>query len=187
MFEFFNNILKAWRESSSGQRFGLVIFLTIIVVGVGLYEKHTATFRLTKLERAAQIINYISLSASADTNAVADISHSIIFQLKEIVSPSSSISPSHSLFTRFRYGLVFWIMMSLLFILSAIRKGEGEIKAAYGSLAYGAIIAAIAMFLPEGFWPWLHVFIYPILSLVILLLFLALIGYANDKKNSNKT
>ena len=184
MFEFFNNVLKAWRDSSPGQRSGLVIFLLLVVVGVGIYEKQTATFRLTKLERAAQIIHSMPATSPADTNAIAEISHSIISQLKDIVSPSSAMAIRHSLFSRFRYGLMFWIVIGLLFIPSAIRKGREEIKAAYGAWAFGTIVSAIAMFLPDILWPWFHIVVYPILSLVILVGFLAVVGSAIGKKDT---
>lgn len=50
MFDFFNNILKLWQGSSKSQRSGLVVFFIFIVLGVGLYERLTAGFRLSKLE-----------------------------------------------------------------------------------------------------------------------------------------
>ena len=186
MFEFFNNILKLWQGSSRRQRGSLVILFIVIVLCVGVYERWTAGFRLAKLERSAHILQTVAQVPAADTNALAVITHSISSQLADVVGTARAESTGHSLITRFLIGLVPWFALGLLFVPSALRKDRSELSAAYGAWGFGIFFSLLAMFLPEGPWPWPHILVYPFLSLIVFIGFVMVIASSRGKKSQDK-
>lgn len=187
MFEFFNNILKLWQGSSKSQRGGLIAFFICLILAVGVYERWTAGFRLSKLERSAEVLTAVSQVPSTSTNDVASIAQSITSQLADVVGVDNGVVKRRSLISRFLVGLVSWFLLGLAFVPNAIRKDRSELTAAYGAWGFGVFFSVLAMFLPQGHWPWPHLLVYPILSLIIFMGFVMAISASSSKKTKIET
>ena len=187
MFEFLSSILKLWQGSSNKQRFGLVFFVIVIFLGVVLFEKWTAGFRLSRLEHSASILQIVAQVPEVNTNEVSAIAHSITTQLSDIVGCSQKETNGHSLFVRYLFSLIPWFFLGAILFVSALRKDRSEISAAYGIWGFGIIFSILAMFLPEGNWPWPHIAIYPLLFLIVFIGFTMIIASSHGKKGASKT
>ena len=170
MFEFFTHLLKAFQNTSKQNIVALFGFLLVMSVGGFLWERWTASFRLTKLERASGILEHISRVNGIDTNRVVVLSEQIIKQLADIIRVGEPPSKKHNFILRLALGFCPWFLLGLLFIPTVFRKGKAEAGAVFGAWAVGFIFAFVCAFLPEGQWPWRYLLIYPSIS------FLAFMG-----------
>jgi uncharacterized membrane protein YhaH (DUF805 family) len=109
---------------------------------------------------------------------------SLVESLEEIVGTSTKPSLKHSNFLRFLGGFWLWGVISLLILPSV--KGRYDMSAVWGCWAFGLIFALFGMILPEGKWPWFHYTLYPIISLVVFFVFIAIItsSGSNTKKQN---
>jgi len=168
IFQFLSDLLKALLNSSGWQKLILVILLAVACVGLVGWERWTAGFRLTKLERSVRIIEQVSHIQGVDTNQVLTLSHHIMKQLAEVLRPDGeSIAPMHPYSRRLVMGIIPWLLMSILLIPSALRKAESVWSLFIGVFVIGGIVAAGLANLPEGQWPWRYVLWYPIAVFLI--------------------
>jgi hypothetical protein len=184
MFQFFSDLLKAFQNATGGHKILLVLLLCAGCAGVVCWERWTAGFRLGKLERSARILEQVSHLDGVDTNQVRILSRHITTQLEDILGLQQVTVPVHSYAVRFGMGFVPWFVLSLMFLPSVVRKGRSEVSAVIGAWAFGAIVAAICAFFPEGQWPWRYVLKYPIAVLVLAFMcgMVAAIGSATRRK-----
>lgn len=187
MFDFLVNVLKLWRESSNRQRIGLVFFVVVIFLGIVLFEKWTAAFRLSRLDRSASILQIVSQVPEVNTNAVSAIAHSITTQLSAIVGCSQKETQGHSLFVRYLVSLIPWCFLGVIIYISVHRKDRSEISGVYGVLGFGVFFSFLAMLLPEGKWPWTHIAIYPILFFAVIIGLTMIFASSHGTKGSSKT
>ena len=186
MFEFFTHLLKAFQNASKRQVAALIAFLIVLFIGVVCWERWTAGFRLTKLERASSILEHISRINGVDTNQVVTLLTNITDQLADILVKQAA-SVGHSFLVRLGLGFSPWFVLSLLFVPSVLRKGKKEASAVFGVWAIGTISAFICAFLPEGQWPWRHVLIYPGSSFLLFMIFVIVVAVGASSATKKKT
>jgi len=182
MFEFFTAVFKVFENPSKktlAAFFGLLILFSI---GWFMWERWTASNRLTKLERASTILEHVSKVNPAETNQVVILSGQIIKELAGILGKEQAPAPKHSFILRLLLGFSPWFVLSLCFAPGVIRKGKSEAGAVLGAWCVGGIIAFIGAFLPEGQWPWQYLLIYPGLSFLIFTVLMIVIAVIASKK-----
>jgi hypothetical protein len=182
MFEFFTHLLNAFQNASKRNIVALFAFLFVICIGCFFWERWTASFRLTRLERASGILEHVSHVPGADTNQVIILSGRIVRQLADIIGLEEAPSKKHSFALRLILGFCPWFLLGLLFVPTALRKGKREASAIFGAWAVGIIFAVICAFLPEGQWPWRYLLVYPSISFVVFMGLMVVIALTASTK-----
>lgn len=105
MFEFFTQLLTAFQKATRKQIIGLLTFLAVLGLAFILWERWTANFRLTKLERATAVLEHLSQLPGSDTNTIQRLSNHVVMQVTEILDLPSP-SKKHSYLSRVLLGFL---------------------------------------------------------------------------------
>ncbi len=167
MFEFFTQLLATFQQASRRQLFALFTFLAILVLVAGLWERWTAGFRLTKLERATAILEHVSQIPGTDTDAVQRLADHVTGQVAAILAIPGPSAVSHTYLTRVGVSFLVWFGLSLFMLPSVLRKSKSKGATLLGVLILNLLPALLSGLFPEGNWPWRHVVLYPLVVLVI--------------------
>jgi hypothetical protein len=176
----------------------LVFLALAILIG---YERYTATFRLGRLQKEANLITQLQeiqargtnmmtpqlneLEATLLTNATLTIQESPI-SLKYV---PSRLTFSFDSLWKFLFGASMWLLFALIYFFKA--KTPAEKNTIKGFIVLSILSGFAGLFVPPIWWPWFHIFIFPWLFiigfLVILLPFAILIGNYQAAKNKALT
>ena len=183
MYESIPQLVKAFQIDSWKQVRGLILSLAIIALGVTIYERWTATFRLSRLDKAASILDKVVNVGCVDSNQAVSVSNEIITQLRTVISNEKKTHPTHTYISKFIVGLVPWFLFAITlkraFFVS--KKNNSEVGAFWPVVIFGMMVSLLAMFLPEMKWPWAHIAYYP------LAVFVAFVGIGTISAGVSKS
>jgi len=182
MIDFLTQIIRTLQNASKKQIGELLLILTLIAIGVALYERWTASFRLSKLQRAASVVESLAKAHNISTDRLNIVSTAIIAQLQEVICPDHIAGKRQAKGLRFLVGLTPWIALSLFFLPGIIRKGD-EMHAIWGAWAFGVITSFCTMFFPEVYWPWFHLLVYPFVVLFSAFIVGLVAGFRNNVRH----
>lgn len=153
----------------------LVIGAIVVLFG---YEHYTASFRLSRLQKGADLLASLQKLQNDGTNNTTEFKRAytaLMAQTIEAVEDkpiSLKFIPSPFIFSieslwRFVAGAALWLLLAIG-QLPRIKRKEGN--AALGSLLVLAMACGfVAMFVRPVWWPWFHILILPCLFLSALL------------------
>jgi len=156
-------------EKITKRHIGIVLLIFLcVVIGMFVVEYYTSYFRFSRLVKATQLLKDLSdiKDKIQDDEKLRNVHEAILANLEDILGIEAAQLKEHSRFWKFVLGFIPWFLLSTLFIPS-IKKGRRDLNVLYGVWIIGCFFAFISMFLPELFWPWLHLIVYPILLIVL--------------------
>ena len=187
---------KLFEELTWRRFLSIIVFGTIAVIAVLLYERYTSNFRLGRVQRASEVLKTLreiegdSLKEGSETAAL----HGML--LRELQSsleaePLSLRMPSFASATLPRAGLYkfvaggfWWFLFAFFAARSKFRGDPNAGAAAIGFLFIGLVFGSIGWLIPTLAWPWVNLVIYPVGHIVLLAVLLA---YAGTKITANAT
>jgi len=182
MSGFFETLLKTLLEADR-RKLRSIVMVAIVVFGlVCFYEWFTASFRITRLQKATELLLRVQELQNRGTNMAPDLEaarRTLIQQVKAVIEekptlpslallkPGSTVAPV----LKFVAGGSLCFLWALLLVPQFKRPSARQ--SLLGLIVAGALIGLVAILLPAIWWPWFHLFILPGLSLCALLIITA--------------
>jgi competence protein ComGC len=196
MADFFAELLKIFSEPT-WRKIAMVLSLVLAsLVALLVYERYTASFRLSRLQKETELLTRLQEIQNRGTNRSPDLDRAqmaLVVQTVQAIEekpfalefvPTRLTFSMDSLWKFFAGGTIWWVYG--LFQLSKIKTKEGK-KEFYGTLSIALIMGFFAMFVPPIWWPWFHIFIYPwllMVAVIVVLLPLAIPAFGRAKKKA---
>lgn len=177
MADFFTELLKILGTPTRARLFGLLFLMGFCTLALLSYERYTATFRLSRLEKQTELLTRIRELQMQGTNSAPELEkarRALIDQAIQVIEEKpitlefvpSKLSFSMDSLKKFFAGALFWLVIAACHI-PKIKSKEG--KDTFSGVLVCAIISGFAgLFVPPIWWPWFHVLIFPWLFLAIL-------------------
>lgn len=174
MADFFSELLKFFSKLSWRKLFALLVFAVVALAVLFLYEQYTASFRLSRLQKATDLLAHLQEIQAHGTNSTRDFQRAyaaVLAQTIEAVEEkpiSLKFIPSTYTFSmdslwRFIAGGALWFVLAC-FQIPKMKTKEGS-AAFSGLLILAAASGFVGMFIRPIWWPWFHLLIYPWLFL----------------------
>jgi len=173
--ELLKELLSMLQTASRKQLLLCLGILVLIGIAAGLWEHWTAGFRLTKLERAAGILEHIATVPGNDATNAKRIADHITHQVAAILDVPSASLPQHSYLQRVAIGGAGWFGLNMLIALTTFRRNERKASTFLGMTFASLLPALVAGLFPDGSWPWRHLLWYPV-GTTVGIFFLALVA-----------
>ena len=168
----------------------LVIGLLIVfaVVGLLVFERYTNSFRLNRLQKAADVLavlNEIEADTLDSSPAVERLHNEIAAELAEALRtdpPSlalptiSGAAPRHAAWLKLLFGAMPWLLLALVSLPSALRGSEAGLGGVIAFLFVGGFFGVLGLLIPAWFWPWLNLVVYPLVHPLLLVALLVIVG-----------
>jgi len=174
MKEIYEAVIKAFFAEFTWRRLfaGFVLLAVILLV----YERYTCSFRLSRLQKATELLLRLQEVQSSKTNSTPDMQRawtalaSQAAKAIEAEPPSFEFIPAKLTFStdslrKFLAGGCLYFVFAL-FQLPKVQQKAG--RDALGTTVMLAVAAGgVATQVPTVWWPWFHVLIYPLLFIAV--------------------
>lgn len=185
MTDFLTELLKFFQTPTRSK---LVVGFAVVFValcGFAIYEHYTASFRLDRLQKEANLVAHlqeIEIRGTNDPPELRQLESSLLTQTQRIISeePTLFFTPpkitlSLELLWKFLAGAAVWWAIGLADILTNKRLKQiptTKVVIKTVVLMYfllGLLCGFVGLFVPKIWWPWFHIFIYPWIFVALLL------------------
>lgn len=185
--------LKFFSEFSWKRLLAIVIVAILVAVGFILYERYTSGFRLGRLQKQAELLVtlnqlqtanihsdprlgkiYDRLAADAD-----DAAQTKPLTISFLALPSGMFN---HVIAKFLAGAAPWAFIGLFFIPGILRGDKGSASALLGVTVFIVLFGAIGAVLPNIWWPWFNLWIYPIGHFFLLVILVVVFAVRSGKK-----
>lgn len=150
-----------------------LIFVGLLFLGFLVYERYTASFQLSRLQKSAELIitiHNMEMSITNGSTAIQKAGHSLAEQSIQAVEAkplSLDILPTTLRFStdylwKFLAGCAAWIALSISRMPRIVRGDKASKATATGFLFFGILAGLIGLAIPTFWWPWFHLVIYPL-------------------------
>ncbi len=176
MKEGFDALVGLIKELTWKRFLGLLLVIAIAVAGLAFYERFTNNFRLSRLQKEAEILS--TLQDIERKGPIADPELSTIYsRIKKELEEASIYRPLTLKLTvaltsvsKFIAGAFLWLGFAL-FVFPSVLKGETNAWEGFVAILLLAIIfGVIGIYIPDQ--PqhiWIHYLLYPIGNFVLIL------------------
>lgn len=187
-------------EDFSAKRLFLLFVVLILTAGAALYyERYTASFALTRLEKASLLLKELESSKYEEASAkeIAEMHREITKQLHALLVAEHNKSQNSEWIPRFTVpespgvwkfvaGGSLWLLLAL--VLPLLTKGVTEkVGAFFGFFIVALFFGAVGSILPTIYWPWFNLVVYPALTFgVIILPAMAIPAFKKVRESSLK-
>lgn len=174
----------------SWKRFLYVSLIAMLaVVFFSSFEWYTAYFRLARLEKSVAILETLQ---ELETNGIANnpklsrVYGALSTELQETVYPrrlgspdiQSRRVPRNAPLLKFLAGGALWWLIALFVPLSLADSPRSEKWTGFfGLLAFGAVFGGVGLLIPNIFWPWINLVVYPVGHILGLLFLVTLFAF----------
>jgi hypothetical protein len=147
----------------------LIQVLFTIILGLAIFvafERYTSYFQLARLEKATQILERLhqieadeKLSKEEELQAI----HSKLAAELNVTVSTKEISISLDYrFYKFLAGAAPWLLFSFIYVAGFRKRDKTRTVGVIAAIFCGIMFGAIGLLIPDLFWPWLNLIIYPI-------------------------
>jgi hypothetical protein len=134
---------------------------TLLIV----FERTTATWRLSRLERSATLLEHLAQvrrDASADSGETTRLADSLLQQLRAVIQePPVSATMSPSLLRALVAALPWWLF-AIAFAPGVKRGSSSDLAGLLGAVICGVLFGWLGLLLPDGLSPAVYYVVYPI-------------------------
>jgi hypothetical protein len=164
----------------------LALVLAAIVLSLMIYERATSGFELSRLERAASILESLSHIPDTAGGAVVETRARIVADLEVALDraplmPSADVSLPELDRWAWKFGSAVALLGALGLLLTLAEK-EDKMSLLIGSVFLGAFVGLLNMFVPTAGWPWFNLLVMPLAILALLFGIIAAIGIRMARK-----
>lgn len=185
-------------ENVTPRRFMLLVgLLTVLVLGGLFYERYTASFALTRLEKSVALLRQLEASPSSAgrEKEIAEINKRLITQFHALIVEDENRAlartllfpvPDHAWLWKFTAGALPWLLLSIATFLESRRKVDNAFTAFLYAQIGVLFFAGLGALLPTIGWPWFNLVIYPSSSVVLVLLVVAIPAFRSTRERSQE-
>ena len=187
MAGFFEALFKFFSEFTWRKLLAVIVVVCVVFVGFSLFERYTSSFRLTRLQKAADLLIRVQELQARGTNNSPEVDHAtgvLISQVTRAVETEpttinfefvpSRLTFSIDWFWKFLAGSALWFVLSFSQI-TKLKTKDGR-NAFFGALVMAVVSGSVGICVRAFWWPWFHLLIYP--WLLIAAIFTALAPFA---------
>jgi hypothetical protein len=191
----FKEVVEVVTEFTWRKFFALLVVLAILLVAFSGYERYTSSFRLSRLQKSAELIaklQEIDLTITNNSRELQGDYLALVAQANEAITTkplSLDILPttlhlSMDVLWKFLAGGLVWFAFGFIMLLKM--KGAEAWSALGGSSMIGTIAGFLSIWIPPIWWPWFHIFIYPIIFSIGFVLVMIPFVYVSRKIAAKK-
>jgi hypothetical protein len=195
MTSLFTELIKFFSEFTWKKLFSIFVILVITFTIVTIYEFYTSAFRFSRLQKAADLLSKIEEIDSHGTNTNPELlraKKALITQAVEAIDTKPitlDFVPSTLKFSldgvwKFLAGAALWFILALTQIIDINDKKKRP--AFFGMLMIACVTGFCGMFVPSIWWPWFHIFIFPWILLICIVIALLPFGYIANRRAAKK-
>ncbi len=178
MGDFFTELLKTFTEPGRKQLTAIVFVVISVCLGfVGFlaFERYTASFRLSRLQKEVDVLTRLMEIEKSSGNEPSKelqkarkalIEHTAGIIAEQPVSlafvPSSLRFSIESFWKFIASGAIWWVYVLVCLLKFKSKKDKPKILE---PLMVGGVVGFIGIFVPAIWWPFFHIFIFPLLLL----------------------
>lgn len=177
-------LLRYLEDLSARRFFGLLIFLLVLAGAALYYERYTANFALTRLEKASALLKELESSKyeGQSSKELAEMHREIAMQLRgllvnereksqtaEVKSDFSFPIPERVLLWKTFAGGALWLLLAILILIFSSDK-SAKFAGFLGFLILAIPFSVLGGLLPTIYWPWFNLIVYPLLSSGLIIL-----------------
>jgi hypothetical protein len=187
--------LKFFAEFSWKRLLATLVVALLIVIGFMLYERYTSGFRLGRIQKQAELLVTLNQLQTANIRSdpklgkiydrlvadADDAAQTKPLSISFFVFPSSMFS---HVIAKFLAGGAPWTLIGLFFIPGILRGDKGSASALLGVTVFVVLFGVIGAVLPNIWWPWFNLLIYPTGHFVLLLTLVIIYAVRSGRKQS---
>lgn len=157
----------------------LLVFAAVALCIIFSYERYTFSFRLARLQKEAELLGRLEEIEARGTNQPVELEQARKALREQVIESikarpmslefvPSTLTVSMNSLWKFLAGGAGWFLSSLY----QIRKWKTKTgpKDVFGTFCAGLLIGFFAIFVPPIWWPWFHLFVYPVLFMLMFML-----------------
>jgi len=164
---------SAFSEFTWRRFLALVIVVALLFLGFSFYERYTSSFRLSRLQKSAELLIKVHEMEQAMTNGSPELqraSRALVEQsihAVEIAPISLDVLPTTLRFStdylwKFLAGCAAWIAFAASRVPRILRGDKVSRTSALGLLFFAVLVGLAGLAIPAIWWPWFHLVIYPL-------------------------
>jgi hypothetical protein len=154
------------------------------------YERYTSSFTLSRLQKSAELIaklQEMELTIKNNSPELQSDYRALVTQASEAIKTkplSLDILPTTLRFSMdivwkfFAGGALFFFLGTFLLIIT---KDKSRWMLLSGTFQVGVLTGFFAMWIPAVDWPWFHIFIFPFLFSIVVMIIVVPINYVVGK------
>ncbi len=187
--------LKFFSEFSWRRLLAIVIVGMLVAVGFILYERYTSGFRLGRLQKQADLLVTLNQLQAANIRSdprlakiydrlvadADDAAHTKPLSISFFAPPSGMFS--HAV-AKFLAGAAPWAFVGLFFIRGILRGDKTSASALLGVIVFIVLFGVIGAALPNVWWPWFNLWIYPIGHFLLFVIAVVLYTVRSGRRQS---
>jgi hypothetical protein len=169
--------------------------LTALIVGLLAYEGYTSSFRLSRLQKSAELVaklQEIDLTITNNSQGLQNAYQALVVQANEAIATKplsldvlpTTLRISMDTVWKFLAGGVLWFILGTFLLI--ITKDKSRWALFGGMVQVGVLTGFFAMWIPAVHWPWFHIFIFPFLFAFGVMVVVVPIVYVTGKIKANK-
>jgi len=175
--------------------FALLVVLAVAVSAFYGYERFTASISLNRLQKSAELIaklQEIDLTITNNSQELQKDYKALVAQANEAIETkpfSLDVVPTTLHFSmdallKFLAGGAVWYIFGIIMLLKM--KGTEAWNALAGSSMIGTIAGFLSIWIPAIWWPWFHLFVYPLIFIFGFFLVMVPFALVSRKISANK-
>ena len=170
--------------------FASLVVLAVMVAILSGYERYTSSFTLSRLQKSAELIaklQEMELTIKNNSPELQSDYRALVTQASEAIKTkplSLDILPTTLRFSMdivwkfFAGGALFFFLGTFLLIIT---KDKSRWMLLSGTFQVGVLTGFFAMWIPAVDWPWFHIFIFPFLFSIVVMIIVVPINYVVGK------
>jgi len=165
----------------------LIVLVIVFALGIGatlMYESHTHSFALTRLDRSANLLAKLDEIKAGSAENKPDLNdrilESLYSELHEISQPTETARALERGYLKSMLAFVPWLLMALVFLTSSDGNERRSWIGFFGAISFGVLYGGVAAIIPDLFWPWGNLMILPFGLWLITMILFAMLGRSSN-------
>jgi hypothetical protein len=190
-------LLELFSEFTWRRFFALVVVAFVVLLAFSLFERYTSSFRLGRLQRSAELIAKIQEIELAMTNASPELKNAykaLVSQATEAIETKplsldfvpSTLHFSLDILWKFLAGAAMWTLLGLI-VMARTKPGVNRYNLFVGSTTSATACGIVGIWVPPMWWPWFHIFIFPVIFLMAIFVLFVPVGILINKRAAKRS
>jgi len=191
MSDLSQSVISVFAELTWKRFLGLLLLALIAVVLFLVFERYTASFSLTRIQKAAEVLESVHRLESSGVSANPQLQEaytSLLDQTKNTIATKPfSLSlgfPSFSAYSLIKFFSAFWPWSAAFLIFLNSKDSNTRIGVTAMFLIMGFLSGSFGIFLPDNYW--FNIVFYPVAAFLSVLILLALFGFYMGRRSQRK-
>jgi len=182
MSDLSQSVISVFAELTWKRFLGLLLLAVITVCLFLAFERYTASFSLTRIQKAAEVLQSVHQLESSGVSSNPQLKEAYVSLLQQtkstIATKPFSLSlafPAFSIFSLIKFFCSFWPWSLLFLIFLTSKDSSTRLGITSIFVIMGVLSGTFAVFLPDHYW--LNIIFYPVGAFLTIFIVIGLFGF----------